>query len=54
MMLKVDVGFNKSHSDVYSGMMNELEETQKLQSFVRGLLNTYGCIAGRFCVFSSR
>jgi hypothetical protein len=40
MMLKVDGGFNKFHSDVYSRMMNELEESQKVQAFVRGMFNT--------------
>jgi hypothetical protein len=41
MMLKVDGGFNKFHSHVYSRMMNELKESEKvLAAFVRGLLNT--------------
>jgi len=40
MTLRVDGGFNKIHSDVYSRMMNELKESQKMQVFVRGLLNT--------------
>jgi hypothetical protein len=31
MMLTVYVGFNIFHSDVYSGIMNELKGSQKVQ-----------------------
>ena len=50
MMLEVDGGFNKFHSDVYSRMMNERKESRKVQGFVRDLFNSVGSIARRFCV----
>jgi hypothetical protein len=40
MMLEADGGFNKFRSDVYSRVMNELKESQKVLAFVRRLLNT--------------
>ena len=40
MKLEVDGGFNKFHSDVYSRMMNDLKESEKVQAFVRGLFDT--------------